>query len=65
MGLLLSWIIALINNIGTGFSMRGKENKIRDYKKENAEITKKLHQLELENAKLKAETNTSGDDKSM
>lgn len=45
--------------------MRGKENKIRDYKKENAEITKKLHQLELENAKLKAETNTSGDDKSM
>lgn len=64
-GLFLSWIISLINDIGTGFTLMGKENKIKDYKKENTELLKDIHQLELENAKLKAETNTPEDDKSL
>jgi uncharacterized integral membrane protein len=64
-GLFLSWIISLVNDISNGFAMRGKENKIKDYKKESADLTKKVHQLELENTRLKAETNTVTDEKSL
>lgn len=52
-GLLLSWLVSLVNDIATGFTIRNKENKIKDYKKENAELTKRIHQLELENTRLK------------
>lgn len=64
-GLFSSWIISFINDIATGFTMRGKDNKIKDYKKENAEYLKQIHQLEIENAKLKTSTNTSKEDKSL
>lgn len=64
-GLFSSWIISFINDIATGFTMRGKDSKIKDYKKENAEYLKQLHQLEIENTKLKAYTNTSEEDKSL
>lgn len=64
-GLFLSWIISLVNSIATGFTIRGKENKIKDYRKENAQLTKINHQLELENTRLKAETNAPADDKSL
>lgn len=64
-GLFLSWIISLVNSITTGFTIRGKESKIKDYRKENAELTKRIHQLELQNAKLSAETDDSSDDKSL
>ena len=43
----------------------GKESKIKDYKKEHAELLKEIHQLELENTRLKAETNAPSDDKSL
>ncbi len=64
-GLLLSWIISLVNDISNGLVMRGKENKIKDYRKESADLTKRIHQLELENTRLKAETNTADDEKSL
>lgn len=64
-GLLLSWIISFVKDIGTGFTMRGKESTIKDYGKENAELLKLNHQLELENTRLKAETNAPLDDKSL
>ena len=64
-GLLIAWVISLINDISTGFRIRGKENRIKDYKKENVELVKKLHQLELENTRLKAETDTPADDMSL
>ncbi len=53
-GLGLSWIFSLINSIATGFTIRGKESTIKDYKKENDELLKKNHQLELENTRLQA-----------
>lgn len=64
-GLFFSWVVATVRKITTGFIMRGKDNKISDSKKENAELLKKVHQLELENDQLKSESNTSGDDKSL
>lgn len=45
--------------------MRGKEHTIKDYKKENAELVRQIHQLELENVRLKAETKEVDDDKSL
>ena len=56
---------SLFNDIGTSLTLSGKENKIKDYKKENVELAKRIHQLELENTRLKAETNTADDDKSL
>lgn len=64
-GLLLAWIISLVNDVSTGLTIRGKESKIKDYSKENAELLKANHQLELENTRLKAETNALDDDKSL
>lgn len=64
-GLSLSWIVSLINGVSTGFTLRGKEKKIADYRKEIAELTKQIHQLELENTKLTAETNAPDDDKAL
>lgn len=54
-GLLISWIISLVNDIGTSFALSGKESKIKDYKKENAELVKRINQLESENTSLKAD----------
>ena len=65
MGLLFSWIISLVGDITTGFRIRGKESKIKDYRKETAELTKKIHQLELENTRLQTETNGPSDNKSL
>ncbi|MCL6096299.1 MAG: lipopolysaccharide assembly protein LapA domain-containing protein [Patescibacteria group bacterium] len=65
-GLFLSWIISLANSISTGFTIRGKENKLKEAKKEAADLTKRLHELELENERLKAENHQSNkDDKSL
>lgn len=64
-GLLLAWIISFVKDIETGFTIRGKESKIKDSGKENVELLKSNHQLELENTKLKAETNAPLDDKSL
>lgn len=64
-GLFFSLIIGFVNDITTGFTMRGKDNKIKDYKKENTEYLKQIHQLEIENTRLKAYTNTSEEDKSL
>ena len=64
-GLFLSWIVSVINSITTGFTMRGKESKIKDYKKVTAELTKQIHQLELENTRRGALTNAPADDKSL
>ncbi len=63
-GLFLSWLVSLANDIGTSFTVRGKENKIKNFKKENEEYLKRIHQLELENTKLMSQSNSS-DDKSL
>lgn len=64
-GLLLAWIISLIHDVATGMKIHGKESAIKDYAKENAELVKKIHQLELENTRLKAENHSPEDDKSL
>ena len=52
-GLGLAYLISIFNSILTAFTMHGKDNKIKQGKSENVDLTKKIHQLELENERLK------------
>jgi len=52
-GLSFSYLISLINSVFTFFAMHGKDNKIKQTKSEIVDLTKQIHQLELENEKLK------------
>jgi uncharacterized integral membrane protein len=51
-GLLFAWILHLLNSISSSFALRGKNKTIKKGKVENLELTKKVHQLEIENTKL-------------
>lgn len=48
-GLLISYLINLIPTISTYFALRGKNSEIKKGKDEVLELTKQVHQLELEN----------------
>src|SRR3972149_11368006 len=52
-GLGLAYLSYLVSSIFTGFTIRGKDNKIKQGKSENIDLTKQIHQLELENERLK------------
>ena len=52
LGLSLSWIISLLDSLSVAFKLRGKEHAIKDAKTTIQELTKKVNQLEIENAKL-------------
>lgn len=52
-GLILSYLIYLIEKLSTSLELRSKENEIKKTKDEVLELTKRVHQLELENEKLK------------
>lgn len=50
--LIFSWIVSLITSVSSSFAMHGKENIVKQLKKENEALTEKVHQLEVENARL-------------
>ena len=57
-GLLFSWIVSLINGIFTSVTIHSKDNKIKNTNKENADLAKRVHDLEIENAKLETRLKT-------
>ena len=66
LGIFISWIISLVGFISSSLTIHVKDTKIKEAIKEIAELTKQVHQLELENERLKAEQDvTSVDDKSL
>ncbi len=65
LGFAVSWIIGLVDVISSAFKMRGKESTIKTGNKQISELTKKVHQLELENERLKGESGHPSDDKSL
>ncbi|HKC14933.1 MAG TPA: lipopolysaccharide assembly protein LapA domain-containing protein [Patescibacteria group bacterium] len=65
LGFIVSWIISLIDVISSALKIHGKESTIKDANKQIAELTKRVHQLELENERLKGETGHPTDDKSL
>lgn len=52
-GLVLSYLVYLVNSISTSLKFRGKDHEIKQNKDEVLELTKQVHQLELENEKIK------------
>lgn len=52
-GLVLAYLIYLVNSIFILFTMRGKDNEIKKGKSEIVDLTKQIHHQELENERLK------------
>ncbi len=55
-GLLIAFLIYVVDSVFTGITMRRKDNKIKETKSDVVELTKRIHQLELENERLKNNT---------
>lgn len=52
-GLCLAYLLYLINSIFTVFSMRRKDKMIKHVKSDVVDLTRRIHQLKLENERLK------------
>lgn len=52
-GLALAYVFHLVHAISSSWTLRNKSKEIRQTKDEVMELTKRVHQLELENQKLK------------
>ncbi|NCS97333.1 MAG: DUF1049 domain-containing protein [Candidatus Pacebacteria bacterium] len=63
LGAVLSYCISFINSISTNLKIRGQHKQITEEKKEVVELTRKVHQLELENVGLKNENDPDSSDK--
>lgn len=65
-GIFLTWILSLVGSISSLLTLRGKESKLKEAQRENTDLVKQIHKLELENERLKAESGISNaDDKSL
>ena len=51
-GLLFSWLHGLVGGFTSSMKIIGKENIIKDERKAIHELTKKVNELQLENARL-------------
>ncbi len=65
LGFVVSWIISFFDVIATAFKIHKKENTIKGANKEISALTKRVHQLELENERLRGESGHPRDDKSL
>jgi uncharacterized integral membrane protein len=61
-GLIFSYLIHLVNSISASFTLRGKNKEIKNDKDEILELTRRVHQLELENEKLSHNTGNQPED---
>lgn len=52
-GLVFSYLLQVLASISNSFVIRGKKKEIETGKMEILELTKRIHQLELENEKIK------------
>lgn len=65
LGLSLSWLISLLDSISTSLKLKGKEDTIKDAKSTIHDLTKRINQLEVENARLEERTGNHPDPESM
>ena len=54
-GLFISWMISLIDGVFSAVSMHGKNATIHDYQKTVNRLQERIHNLEIDNAKLQGE----------
>jgi putative membrane protein len=55
LGIGVSWFLSLFGSISSFFTLKNKETKIKAGNREITALTKRIHTLELENERLKAE----------
>lgn len=63
-GLLASFLIHILSEIASSITLDEKQKELKGTKEENAELVKRVHKLELENTKLKAQTGEEFDEES-
>lgn len=61
-GILFSCVVYYVNIFSSSLALRGRDLAIRDIKGHNTDLSKRLHQLEVENAELKAKQDDSPQD---
>lgn len=54
-GLLVAWFVHVAKDLSQSLTISEQKDEIKGLKKEITEVTKKAHELELENTKLKTE----------
>jgi uncharacterized integral membrane protein len=54
-GIVMAWFISAIDGISSHMEMRGKNNRINDDQKAITALQDRIHNLEVENAKLKTD----------
>jgi uncharacterized integral membrane protein len=64
-GLIFSWIVSLFDSLASALKIRGKDHKIKDAKNTIHEMTRRINQLEIENAKLKKQIDKGQDNTSL
>ena len=64
-GLLLAFVLHTMKDLSSSLTISGEKSKVKKLKEEITEITKQAHHLELENAKLKAQTGEADDENSI
>jgi hypothetical protein len=57
-GLILAYLSHLIYVISQSFALRGTVNELKRNKQEGLELAKRIHQLEIENEKLRQHSST-------
>lgn len=66
LGLVIAYLISLIDEFSHVLKIHGKENALKEAKKSVAELTKRVHQLELENVRLNPDNkNSDAEDRSL
>lgn len=61
-GIVVAAIFYFLKSIGGKIAWGKKEKELREAKEQNVELTKKIHDLELENTKLKTENGIEEED---
>ena len=59
LGILISWIISFFGFVSSSLTIRGKNSKINESKKEIGNLEKRIRDLELENERLKGKAESS------
>lgn len=59
LGLFVGWFMSIFEWISSSFTMRGKDNAIKSAKTTVTKLEERIHELEVENARLKGEKHES------
>jgi cell shape-determining protein MreC len=67
LGLLLAWLFYLLRSFSSSMTLHNRENKLKEANRTIAHLTKSVHQLEIDNARLREKSGEeeSSDDKSL